>query len=431
MGAETYAIRIYGANDLRLEKFELPDLREDEILLEVITDSICLSSLKAAKQGTRHKRVPENIEEEPTILGHEFSGVIMEVGEQYKDTWQPGQKCTIQPAINYERGPVGILSAPGYSYKYIGGDATMVIVPRDVLEMDCLLEYSGDAYYKASLAEPLSCVIGAVHAQYHLKVGNYTHHNGIVEGGNSAILGGAGPMGLAAISYLLNGPKKPGLLVVTDVDEDRLNRSRVCISEEYARAKGVRLVYSNPAKENLLEQLHHLTDGKMMHDVFVFAPVKSIIEQGQQTLGFEGTLNFFAGPADPKFSAEFNFYDVHYNYHKVVGTSGGNTADMKEALQLMSDGVIDPSFMISHVGGLDAGVETTLHLPDIPGSKKLLYTHISMPLTAIDDFEPLSQTEHPLKDLYAELASLVKQHHGLWNPEAEEYLIKNAPKLTL
>jgi len=41
MGAETYAIRIYGENDLRLEKFELPDLKPDEILLEIVTNSIC------------------------------------------------------------------------------------------------------------------------------------------------------------------------------------------------------------------------------------------------------------------------------------------------------------------------------------------------------------------------------------------------------
>ena len=43
MGTETYAIRIYGENDLRLEKFELPDLKPYEILIAIITNSICLS----------------------------------------------------------------------------------------------------------------------------------------------------------------------------------------------------------------------------------------------------------------------------------------------------------------------------------------------------------------------------------------------------
>jgi hypothetical protein len=169
----------------------------------------------------------------------------------------------------------------------------------------------------------------------------------------------------------------------------------------------------------------------MMNDVFVFASVKSIIEQGQKLLGFEGTLNFFAGPPDSDFSANLNFYDVHYNYHKVVGTSGGNTDDMKEALKLMSDGLIDPSFMISHIGGLNAGVETILNLPSIPGGKKLLYTHISMPLTAISDFEELSGQEGPLRELYKGLAKIVKQNNNIWCTEAEQYLMKNAQQLKL
>ena len=252
MGAQTYAIRIYGENDLRLEKIELPDSKPDEIQVEIVTNSLCLSSYKAAKQGARHKRIPENVCDAPTIIGHELSGVILEVGAEYKNRWQAGQKCTIQPAINYEDGPVGILSAPGYSYRYIGGNATRVIVPRDVLLMDCLLEYSGDAYYKASLSEPMSCVIGAAHAQYHLNIGYYNHINGIVKGGNAAILGGAGPMGLGAISYLINGPINPGLLVVTDISEERLSRAKDFFSVEYAMSKGVQLVYINPNKENVV-----------------------------------------------------------------------------------------------------------------------------------------------------------------------------------
>ncbi len=431
MGTETYAIRIYGVNDLRLEKFELPDLKPDEILVDIITNSLCLSSYKAAKQGANHKRIPDNISKEPTMIGHEFGGMILEVGKKYKDRWQIGQKCTIQPAMNYEDGPVGILSAPGYSYRYVGGNATKVILPKDILVMDCLLDYSGDAYYKASLAEPLSCVIGAAHAQYHLKVGCYNHNNGIIEGGNTAILGGAGPMGLGLISYFINGARKPGLLAVTDIDDDRLNHSKSFLSEEYAQSRGVRLIYINSDRENVIERVRELTNGKMMNDVFVFAPVKTIIEQGQEMLGFEGTLNFFAGPSDPKFSADFNFYDVHYNYHKIVGTSGGNTDDMKEALKLMSDGIIDPSFMVSHIGGLDAGVETIMNLPNIPGGKKLLYTHIKMPLTAITDFEKLSKEEGPLKELYAGLTSIVKNNNNLWSTEAEQYLIENAPELKL
>ena len=42
---KTKALRLYGANDLRLEEFELPEIKDDEILAEVISDSICMSHL--------------------------------------------------------------------------------------------------------------------------------------------------------------------------------------------------------------------------------------------------------------------------------------------------------------------------------------------------------------------------------------------------
>jgi threonine dehydrogenase-like Zn-dependent dehydrogenase len=58
---KTKAVRIYGKNDLRLEEFELPALKDDEILAHVISDSICMSSYKAAKQGADHKRVPNDV----------------------------------------------------------------------------------------------------------------------------------------------------------------------------------------------------------------------------------------------------------------------------------------------------------------------------------------------------------------------------------
>ena len=48
---KTKALRLYGKEDLRLEEFELPEPKEDEILAKVVSDSICMSSYKAAMQG--------------------------------------------------------------------------------------------------------------------------------------------------------------------------------------------------------------------------------------------------------------------------------------------------------------------------------------------------------------------------------------------
>ena len=118
-----------------------------------------------------------------------------------------------------------------------------------------------------------------------------------------------------------------------------------------------------------------------------------------------------------------NFYDVHYNSTHVMGTTGGNTADMIESLKLTAEGRIDPAVMVTHIGGLDAAAETTLNLPKIPGGKKLIYTHLELPLTALSDLRAKGERENDSR--FVELADIVDAHKGLWCPEAEEYLLSH------
>ncbi len=413
----TKAVRIYGKRDLRLEEFELPEMKEDEILARVVSDSICMSSHKAALQGADHKRVPDDIHINPTIIGHEFAGIILEVGKKWQHKFKSGQKFSIQPAMNQ----MGTLEAPGYSFRFIGGDATHIIIPGIVMEAGSLLPYDGEAFYPASLSEPMSCIVGAFHACYHVPPGTYNHSMGIREGGNMAILAGVGPMGLGAIDYALHQDRKPGLLVVTDIDDSRLARAACLFTPEDALKDGIRLLYVNTGKlDDPGGYLRDLTGGKGFDDVFVFAPVKQVVEQGDSILGFDGCLNFFAGPTNPEFKAEFNFYNVHYAFTHIVGTSGGNTDDMRESLKLMESGRINPAVMITHVGGLDAVVDTTMNLPQIPGGKKLIYTNISMPLVSLYSLGELGKTD----SFYAGLHEIVAANDHIWNADAERYVLE-------
>ena len=113
---------------------------------------------------------------------------------------------------------------------------------------------------------------------------------------------------------------------------------------------------------------------------------------------------------------------MHYAAHHLVGTSGGNTEDMKEALAMIADGRMNPAGMITHVGGLNAVAETTINLPRIPGGKKLIYPNINLPLTAIDDFAAAAEGN----PLFAALAEICARHNNLWSGEAEEYLLAHA-----
>jgi threonine dehydrogenase-like Zn-dependent dehydrogenase len=424
---KTKAIRIYGVNDLRLEEFELPEIKDDEILAKVVSDSICMSSHKLAMQGDKHKRIRHDLTRNPIIIGHEFCGTIEKAGKKWAGKFEPGAKFAIQPALNYP-GPDGkaTLWSPGYSYEYIGGDATYIIIPREVMEMNCLLDYKADNFYMGSLAEPVSCIVGAFHAQYHTQGGSYVHHMGIAEGGSLALLAGVGPMGLGAIDYAIHGPRRPARLVVTDIDDARLARAGQLLTVEEAKKNGVELRYVNTRDMgDPAAHLKGLNGDKPYDDVFVFAPVKPVLELGDRLLGYDGCLNFFAGPTDPAFSASFNFYNVHYEAHHIAGTSGGNTDDMRESLAMMAKGELNPVFMVTHIGGLNAVVRTTIDLDKIPGGKKLIYTHKKLDLTAIDDFENKGKTD----PFYRKLGELCKAHKGLWNKEAEDYLLAEAPEI--
>ena len=416
----TTAIRLYGKRDIRMESFELPELTDDNILAKIISDSVCMSTYKTVEQGAEHKRVPDNVADNPVIIGHELCGEIVAVGSKWQSQFKPGDRFAVQPVIDAAVSYDTI----GYSFGSVGGDAEYVVIPDEIIAKGCILPYTGDACFKGSLAEPMSCIIGGFRAFYHQGKEEYTHEMGIVENGRLAIIGGTGPMGLGAIDYALNGPRKPGLLVVTDINPERLERAEKIFSPAEAAKRGIEVHFVNTSGENSLEVLMQISGGKGFNDVLCMAPAEAAVELSGKVLAHDGCLNFFAGPTDKAFAARLNFYDVHYASTHVTGTSGGTVSDLVAALQLMEKNIIHPEVMITHIGGLDAAIDTVLNLPAIPGGKKIIYPGIRCPLTAVADFGKFKDDP-----LFIELAACCEKAGGLWNCEAEKILLKHFNQL--
>ncbi|WP_207871654.1 L-sorbose 1-phosphate reductase [Enterococcus sp. DIV2402] len=408
---KTKAVRLYGKNDLRLEEFELPPIQEDEILASVVTDSICMSTWKLANQGADHKKAPDDVATNPIIIGHEFCGEIIEVGAKWADHYQVGERYVVQANLQLPDRP----DCPGYSYPYTGGDATYIVISKDVMEQDCLIPYKGVTYFEGSLVEPLSCVIGAFEANYHLIEGSYEHKMGIKPEGNLLIMGGTGPMGLLAIDYALHGPIKPKHIVITDRHQDKLDRA----AKLYPSQDGITVTYINVREiENQVAILKEAINNQGYDDVFVMVPAADAITDGSKLMNPDGCLNFFAGPQNKDFFAEVNFYDVHYSFMHYVGTSGGNTEDMRKAVQLIEEQKIRAANIVTHVLGLDSVAETTLNQPTIGGGKKLVYTHKAMALTNLSE---LPETH--------ELKKILDKTEGIWSKEAEEYILTTQPEI--
>ena len=196
---------------------------------------------------------------------------------------------------------------------------------------------------------------------------------------------------------------------------------------------GVEVHFINTAGlENPVEALkaYNRADGTASDgydDIFVMAAVPALLSQCSELLAYDGCLNFFAGPTDKNLTAAFNFYNVHYMMHHVAANSGSLVNDMTDSVEWIGRGLLHPEVMVTHVGGLDSAADATLNLTKVPGGKRLVYTHVAMPMTAIADFAEKGKSD----PLFAELDRICAANNGLWSKEAEDYLLAHAPKISL
>ena len=413
----TKAVRIYDVKDLRLEEFELPTMKDDEIEARIVTDSLCMSTYKVSNQGEKHKKLPNDLKNHPVIMGHEFCGVITKVGEKWKHLYKPGDCFVAQPNL----GRADTFSL-GYSFPYVGGEATNVVIMNEAIEKGCLLPYKGEGFFEGALVEPLSCIVAGFKANFHLRDRNdYDHTMGIRENGALAILGGTGPMGFLAIDYAIHNDRRPKHLVVTGRTQSKLDMAKRLYPVEEAAKYGVTLTYVLTADEDdIVEELKALTpDAKGFDDIFLMAAKERLVTQAEQLLAYDGCLNFFAGPADSKFASTINFYNIHYNATHFVGTSGSNTQDMKDAIALIENKTVNVAKIATHIMGLNHVCESILNLPKMPGGKKIVYSGKEFPVTDVSAFGENNELEKHLKEL-------VDAHDGLWNAEAEQYFLEHA-----
>lgn len=414
----TKALRLHGKNDIRLSNIELPEITEEEVLIRVISDSVCASTYKAIKQGPDHKRVPSDVADNPVIIGHELCGEIVEVGAALTESWKVGQRIVLQPALKLPSG-----YDPGYSYPYIGGNTQYAVVPKIVLERGCLLPYEGDAFFKGSLAEALACVIRGYKGFYHTDYTNYKRTDGAKKGGRLAILGGAGPMGIGAVELGI-GYAGVSQIVVTDLDQNRLDFAKRMSSPERAAQKGVDLRYINTADiSDPAKFLIELSEGGF-DDVFVMVPVPALFTMAEKICREDGCINFFAGPAMHELQGSLNLYRVHYDGIHVVGTAGSIPEDMMDVIRLIEENAINPGALVSHILGLNAAKDALFAMEKPNGAKKVCYNGLDLPVIAISELKEMGSDN----ELYRNLAQVVEDNGGMWCKEAEEFLLANAPR---
>ncbi|HPD45516.1 MAG TPA: zinc-binding dehydrogenase [Anaerohalosphaeraceae bacterium] len=375
-----------GFENVAVAEVPVPEVGPDQLLARVDAAGVCTSILKLVAQGPEHTYVNGwNMERWPLILGDEGAVTVVKVGKNLVGRYAVGQRFAIQPSVavppilhreRYRNRAEGMRKcAVGYT---LGGNlAQYILIQEEVLAADCLLPLPDDemAYYEVSMAEPISCIYSAQERNYHvLKDGPHGQRRaqlGLSPGGVTVVVG-AGAMGRMHAELALRF--RPAVLIVSDLQQERLERTAKCIGAKAAR-NGTRLVCVTA--EKLQAAVREASHGRGADDIILAVGARPVQQAALGLLADGGVANLFGGLPKGDHILDVDALAVHYREIKLVGSSGGDPSDMAATLRAIRSRDIDAGNYVAAVGSLDNAVEVLKMIKEtrIDG-KAILYPHI-------------------------------------------------------
>ena len=375
-----------GFENLAVREVAVPEVGGGQLLARVDAAGVCTSILKLVDQGSDHTFINGwDMERWPIILGDEGAVTVVKVGEDLRDRYSVGQRFAIQPAVGvspilhrerYRDNAEGMSKcAVGYT---LGGHlAEYILIQEEVLAAECLLPLPSDemGFYEVSMAEPISCIYSAQERNYHImKDGPHGERRGQLGllGGGVAVVVGAGSMGRMHAELALRfGPR---VLVVCDLQEERLERTVKCIGEK-AESKGTQLVCVTG--ERLADTVKAVSGGRGADDITLAVGVRGVQQAALELLADGGVANLFGGLPKGQHVLDLDALAVHYREIKLVGSSGGDPSDMSATLGAINSGDIDAGNYVAAVGSLDNAIDVLkmIKATKIDG-KAILYPHV-------------------------------------------------------
>jgi threonine dehydrogenase-like Zn-dependent dehydrogenase len=315
---------------LAIEEIPTPQIESDEILLRIRAASICGTDVKIVRSG--HRKL---VEGQRIVLGHEFVGVIEQVGSRVEG-YEVGQRVGVAPNAGCGHCDACIRGRSNYCPQYTafgidrdGGQAPWVKIPgRFVTQGNVIPMPEGVSDKEAALLEPFSCVVNGVRVSR-------------VELGDTVVIYGAGPIGLMHV--MLCRMAGAARIIVVDPLADRLER---------ARELGGDLTL-NPQEEEVAARLRHDTDGRGADVVITACPVPEVQTEAVQVLAPFGRLCLFGGLPKSAGPVPVDTNAVHYGNLLVTGSTGGSVEDYRIALKLVAGRRVELGRVVSHVFRLD------------------------------------------------------------------------------
>ncbi len=384
-----------GFGNLGVREVAVPEIGAGQLLGRVDAAGVCTSILKLVEQGPEHTFINGwDMERWPVILGDEGAVTIVKVGEGLAGEYEVGQRFAIQPAVGlgpilhrerYRDNAAGMSKcAVGYT---LGGHLAQYIrIQEEVLEGECLLPLPSEemGYYEVSMAEPISCIYSAQQRNYHIvKEGPHAERRGqlgLLGGGVSVVIG-AGAMGRMHAELALRFG--PGVLIVSDLQQERLDKTFQCIGEKAAE-KGTRLICVTA--QSLEAAVKEVSGGRGADDIILAVGVRSVQQAVIGLLADGGVANLFGGLPRGEHILDVDALAVHYREIKLVGSSGGDPSDMAATLEAIYNADIDAGNYVAAVGSLDNAIDVLKMIKETKiDGKAILYPHIRQtPLRRVD-----------------------------------------------
>jgi len=348
-GGNMLAAVYHGSNDLRVENVPIPEIKKGEILVKVVSASICGTDLRIF-HGNHRMYPPGTVR----IPGHEVVGTIARLGAKVEN-YSIGQQVFCAPntgcghclqcvtgnnnlCANYDA--IGVTSD--------GGFAEYVRIPANSVQQGNVIPISDTIDPAvAALVEPFACV---------LRGQNVLH----IQPGEVVLIMGAGPIGVMHIK--LAKARGAGRVIVSEPIPDRASQAERLGADRVA----------DPASGRLKEILDEESGGRGADVIIVAAPNHAAQESALELAAISGRINYFGGLPKNRPTINFNSNLVHYKELLVTATTACSTADCWQATQIVNSGIVDLADIISQRFPLTAAVTAFLAAEDRKSLKIVL-----------------------------------------------------------
>lgn len=308
-----------GYGNLEIRDIDNPTIKQDEVLVEIRAAGICGSDLHHYKTGQGITI--------PVVLGHEFSGDVIDIGSQVR-SWKVGDKivsethayacydCALCKVGRYHL----CSERRGFGSGVNGAFAQYLAVPARLLHR----KPENLTYHEATIIQPAADICNAVITNSHLK------------SGDTVVVLGPGPMGLLTVQIARASGASKVIIVGLDEDKERL---------AIATQVGADVVINN-SKEDLIERVKEITNGNGADVVFEVTGVKTVFLQGLKLLAQKGQMTVIGVHSE---TVELPIRAFQRAEQSILGSAMSTWLDYERAIKLVEAGRIQFKPLITDV----------------------------------------------------------------------------------